>query len=81
MLAALLVAAAVVWGLVNKPYEVATLVVLSPSHGITVADLPSIAAVLVALALVLPRRRSSHADRDRAGSEDHGPVRVDSDQG
>jgi ABC-type uncharacterized transport system permease subunit len=52
-----LVVAAVGWALVNKPYEVATLVVLSPTHGITVGDLPSIVGVLVALVLVLPRRR------------------------
>jgi hypothetical protein len=43
-----LVAAAAIWILVNGPVEGPVLLVLSPSHGITVADLPSIGAVGIA---------------------------------
>lgn len=39
-----LVAAGLVWILVNGPVEGATLVVLTYNHGITVADLASVAA-------------------------------------
>jgi hypothetical protein len=56
--AAVLVVAASVWALVNKPFEIATLLVLSPTHGITVGDLPSIAALIVAVLLVLTQHRS-----------------------
>ena len=38
-------AAALIWVLVNGPVEGPTLLVLAPSHGITVADLPSLAAL------------------------------------
>jgi hypothetical protein len=49
-----LVAAAVIWALVNGPVEGPVLLVLAPSHGITVADLPSLAALGIAgLLLVL----------------------------
>lgn len=54
--AVLLVVAAVVWVLVNGPVEGPTLIVFSPSHGLTVADLPSLAAGAVAVLLVWPRR-------------------------
>lgn len=57
VLAAWLVVLAVVWVFVNSPVEGPTLLVLSPTHGITAADLLSVAAVLVAVGLVLPRRR------------------------
>ncbi len=48
-----LVAAATVWVLVNGPVEGPVLLVLTPSHGITVADLPSIVALVVAGFLAL----------------------------
>ena len=43
-----LVAAAALWVLVNGPVEGPVLLVISPSHGVTVADLASIGAVVVA---------------------------------
>ena len=43
-----LVAAAGVWVLINGPVEGPVLLVLSPDHGITVADLPSIVALGIA---------------------------------
>jgi hypothetical protein len=43
-----LIAAAVIWLLVNAPVEGRVLLVLTPDHGITVADLPSFAAIVVA---------------------------------
>jgi hypothetical protein len=43
-----LLVAAVVWIFVNKPVEGPVLLLLSPTHGVTVADLGSVAAVLVA---------------------------------
>jgi hypothetical protein len=49
-----LAVAAVIWVLVNGPVEGPVLLVLTPSHGITVADLPSLAALVIAgLLLVL----------------------------
>jgi hypothetical protein len=49
-----LIAAALIWVLVNGPVEGPVLLVLTPSHGITVADLPSLAALVIAgLLLVL----------------------------
>ncbi len=53
--AAVLLVAAAVWLLVNKPVEGPVLVTLSDSNGITVADVPSVLAVLLALALILRR--------------------------
>jgi hypothetical protein len=55
--AAVLVLAAVVWVLVNGPVEGPVLVVVSPGHGLTVADLFSVAAVLVAVLLLLSDHR------------------------
>jgi hypothetical protein len=55
--AAVLVLAAVVWVLVNGPVEGPVLVVVSPDHGLTVADLFSVAAVLVAVLLLLSDHR------------------------
>jgi hypothetical protein len=55
--AVLLVVAAVVWVLVNGPVEGPTLIVFSRAHGLTLADLPSLAAVAVAVVLVRPWRR------------------------
>jgi hypothetical protein len=55
--AAVLVVFAVVWVFVNEPVEGPTLLVLSRTHGITAADLLSVAAVIVAIGLLLPRRR------------------------
>jgi len=49
-----LVAAAGAWVLVNGPVEGPVLLVLTPSHGITVADLPSLAALVIAGLLFLP---------------------------
>jgi hypothetical protein len=43
-----LVIAAVLWVLVNGPFEGSVLVVLTPSHGITVADLFSLTALVIA---------------------------------
>ena len=43
-----LAAAAGGWVLVNGPVEGPVLLVLTPSHGITVADLPSIVALVIA---------------------------------
>jgi len=43
-----LVAAAGVWVLINGPVEGRVLLVLTPDHGITVADLPSIVALGIA---------------------------------
>jgi hypothetical protein len=57
VLAGVLVVLAVVWVLVNEPVEGPTLLVLTRTHGITAADLLSVAAVLVAIGLLLPRRR------------------------
>ena len=54
-LAAGLVVLAGVWVLVNKPVEGPTLLVLSPSHGVTFADLFSLVALGVAAELVLAR--------------------------
>jgi hypothetical protein len=56
-LAVLLVVGAFVWVMVNGPVEGRTLIVFDPSHGLTEADVPSLAAVVVAVALVWPRRR------------------------
>lgn len=56
-LAAVLVVVAVVWVLVNKPVEGPTLIRLTPHHGVTVGDLPSAAAVVVAAVLILTARR------------------------
>ena len=51
-----LVLLAGVWVLVNKSVEGPTLLVLSPSHGVTFADLLSLVAVGVAIELVSVRR-------------------------
>ena len=46
-------AAAGVWVLVNGPVEGRVLLVLTPSHGITVADIPAMAALVIAGLLLL----------------------------
>jgi hypothetical protein len=51
-----LVGAAVVWIFVNKSVEGPVLLALGPHHGITVADLVSIALLIIAGLLVLPSR-------------------------
>jgi hypothetical protein len=51
-LAVVLVACAVLWVVINHPVEGPTLLVLTPSHGITVADLLSLALMIVAGLLV-----------------------------
>jgi hypothetical protein len=51
-----LVAAALIWVLVNGPVEGPVLLVLAPSHGITVADLPSLAALVIAGLLLFSTR-------------------------
>jgi hypothetical protein len=58
VVAAALVLAAVVWVLVNGPVEGPILLVVAPGHGLTVADLFSVAAVLLAVGIVYtgPRR-------------------------
>jgi hypothetical protein len=45
--------AAVIWIFVNKSVEGPVLLALSPNHGITVADLLSIALLIIAGLLVL----------------------------
>ncbi len=55
--AAILVLLAVGWALINGPVEGPVLWSLTPAHGFTVADLASVAAVMVAAVLVWPRRR------------------------
>jgi hypothetical protein len=44
VIAGMLLVAAVVWVLINGPFEGPTLLVLTPGHGITLADLASAAA-------------------------------------
>lgn len=56
-LAGLLTVAAVLWLGLNKSVEGPTLLVLSRNHAIVAADLLSVLLVLVAVVLVLPRRR------------------------
>jgi hypothetical protein len=55
--ALLLVALSLVWPLFNGPYEGPTLVRLSASHGITVADLISVAGVALAAWRLAPTVR------------------------
>jgi hypothetical protein len=57
-----LIAAAVVWVLINGPVEGPVLLVLTPSHGITVADLPSMAALVIAGLLFLSRVKPPLSD-------------------
>jgi len=52
-----LVVLAVVWVLTNKPYEGGILVSFDRTHGLTFADLLSVAAVLAAIRLAWPARR------------------------
>lgn len=52
-----LVVVAVIWVLVDGPVEGATLVVVTPDHGLTVADLLSFAALAVAAVLLVSGRR------------------------
>lgn len=54
LLAVVLVGAAGVWAVVNKTVEGPTLLVLTPRHGFTVADLLSVAALLTAGHLLRP---------------------------
>lgn len=51
-----LLVAAIVWVFVNGPVEGPVLLLLSPKHGVTVADLGSVVAVLAAAALLLASR-------------------------
>jgi hypothetical protein len=69
VLAAGLVVAAVVWFRVNGPVEGKVLIVLSYNHGVTVADLLSVAAVLLAAVLVWPLLRRA-GDPEPAESQD-----------
>lgn len=46
-----------VWILVNGPAEGATLGVVTPGHGLTVADLPALAAGGLAVVLLVSTRR------------------------
>lgn len=57
VLAVVLVVLAVVWVLVDGPVEGRVLVVFNRTHGLTVADLASVVAVLVAAALLWSDRR------------------------
>lgn len=53
----MLLVLALVWILVNGPVEGPVLVDVTPGHGLTVADLPALAAGVVAVVLAWPRRR------------------------
>jgi hypothetical protein len=48
-----LAGAAVIWILVNRPVEGPVLLTLTHSHGITVADLPSLALIIVAAVILI----------------------------
>jgi hypothetical protein len=52
-----LVVAAVVWAFVNGPVEGPVLAKLTPDHGVTLADLGSVLAVVVAAGLLMSSRR------------------------
>ena len=52
-----LVVLAIVWLPLNQPVEGPKLLLLSPSHAVTTADLLSVALVLFAVWLAWPRRR------------------------
>ena len=65
-MAAGLVLAAIVWVFVNGQVpEGRVLLVLTPSHGITVADLPSIAAIALAGLLLLSSLPGAAKDERR----------------
>ena len=57
VVAVVLVVVAGIWILVNGPVEGRTLVVVTPQHGLTVADLFSLIALAVAAVLLLSSRR------------------------
>ena len=57
VVAVVLVVAAGIWFLVNGPVEGPTLVVVTPEHGLTVADLFSLVALAIAAVLLLTSRR------------------------
>lgn len=59
--AALLVVAAAVWARVNGPFEGRVLLVFTPDHGFTEADLLSVAAVALAVLLLLAGRLTRRA--------------------
>jgi hypothetical protein len=63
--AGLLLAAAVPWLLLNGPFEGPTLVVVSPGHGLTVADLLVPGALLLAAIAAVGRRRRSRTQPKR----------------
>ena len=52
-----LVVLAGLWLLFNEPFEGPTLVVVTPDHGLTVADLPALATIVVALVVLVADRR------------------------
>lgn len=55
---ALLVAGAA-WSRLNKPFEGATLLAVSRNHGLTIADLVSVATVVLAVWVVAAQRRAA----------------------
>jgi hypothetical protein len=57
MLATLLVVAAVIWVLINKPVEGEVLLELSRRHGVTTADLLSLVMLAMAVVIAWPSRR------------------------
>ncbi|WP_328305262.1 hypothetical protein [Actinomycetospora sp. NBC_00405] len=57
MLAALLVVAAAIWVLINKPVEGEVLLELSRRHGVTTADLLSVVMLAMAVVIAWPSRR------------------------
>ena len=52
-----LVALAGLWLLFNESFEGATLVVVTPDHGLTVADLPALAVGFAAVVVLVTDRR------------------------
>jgi hypothetical protein len=52
-----LVALAGLWLLFNEPFEGATLVVVTPDHGLTVGDLPALAVGFLAVVVLVTDRR------------------------
>ena len=58
LLAGLLVLAGLVWLRVSQGLEGPVLLVVTPEHGLTTADLLSLAAFAVAVILVWPERKA-----------------------
>jgi len=70
LVSALLVVLAAIWFRVNSPVEGPTLIVFTADHGLTVADLLSVAMVLAAGWLLWTTRRDAAAATDGPGREE-----------